>query len=579
MRLPASARYLRPFKLYLVVGPLMKTLEVVFDLLTPLVIAWMVDGGIRAGDSSVVARGGGLLLLFAFLGFCSTLVCQKMASLTSQGMGTQVRHDLFEAIGRLSFQDLDAFGTPSLITRITNDVNQLQLAVAMLIRQVIRWPVLAVGSLVCALAIDPLLGSIFCICLPLTLGIFYVVMKKSIPYFASMQQKLDAIGRIVREALDGTRVIRAFSREDFEQARFEAAANDQAQTAVAVGRLSALLNPSTFLVLNGGICLVLFLGAGQVWEGRLEQGQVMALIGYMNQLLVSVAFIANLVVIFTRAAASLKRVDPVLEFEPSVPELATQPVQVHWEAPALRFCDASFAYPGAEKPALSHLSLSLEPGEVLGVIGGTGSGKSTLGNLIPRFYDVQSGAVEVFGANVRDYPFEQLRSLVAVTPQASSLLSGTIRDNLLWRNPQATDEELWAALRAAQAESFVAQKPLGLDEPVDAGGKNFSGGQRQRLCIARALVGQPSLLVLDDAASALDFATDAALRHSLRQLDSAPACVIISQRVASVRQAAKICVLDHGQVAGLGTHEELWESCPLYREICLSQMDAQEVLA
>ncbi len=574
-----ARHFFGPYRRWLVAGPLMKTLEVVFDLLTPLVIAWMIDSGVRQQDGSVVVRGAVALVLFAFCGFGFTLVCQKMASLASQGMGTDVRRALFAAVNRFSFADIDRFGTPSLITRVTNDVNQLQVAVAMLIRQVIRWPVLAVGAIVCALAIDPVLGAVFCLCLPATLTVFYLVMRRSIPSFSSLQAKLDRIGTIVREALSGVRVVRAFSREGFEERRFERAAADQAADAVAAGRLSALLNPSTFLILNAGICAILWLGAGQVWAGDLQQGELMALIGYMNQVLVSVAYIANLVVIFTRAQASAERVCEVLRWEPSVKDPGGEVPAAVPGACAVAFEDVSFAYPGAGRRALEDVSVKLAPGEVLGVIGGTGSGKSTFANLVGRFYDVSAGSVCMLGTDVRDWPFAGLRPVVSFVPQESALLSGTIRDNLCWRDASATDEELWEALERAQAADFVRSRPEGLDAPVEAGGKNFSGGQRQRLCIARAIVGAPRVLVMDDAASALDYATDARLRAALGSWEGAPARIVVSQRVASVRHADRILVLDRGRVAGLGTHEELVERCPVYRETCLSQLEREEVLA
>ncbi|TGY60140.1 ABC transporter ATP-binding protein [Coriobacteriaceae bacterium] len=574
-----ARRFFGPYRRWLVLGPLMKTLEVVFDLLTPLVIAWMIDSGVRRGDASVVTRGAVALVAFAFCGFGFTLVCQKMASLASQGMGTDIRRELFAAVNRFSFADVDRFGTPSLITRITNDVNQLQVAVAMLIRQVIRWPVLAVGAIVCALALDPVLGSVFCLCLPATLLVFYLVMRRSIPYFVSMQAKLDRIGTIVREALAGVRVVRAFSREGFEERRFERAATDQAADAVAAGRLSALLNPATFLILNVGVCAILWLGAGQVFAGDLEQGELMALIGYMNQVLVSVAYIANLVVIFTRAQASAGRVAEVLDWEPTVRDPGGPVPAPVACAPAVAFEGVSFTYPGGGRPALDGITVSIGPGEVLGVIGGTGSGKSTLADLVGRFYDVSSGSVSVLGTDVHAWPFAGLRSAVSFVPQESALLSGTIRGNLLWRDGSATDDELWEALERAQAADFVRGRPEGLDAPVEAGGRNFSGGQRQRLCIARALVGSPQVLVMDDAASALDFATDARLRVALGSWEGGPARIVVSQRVASVRHADRILVLDRGRVAGLGTHAELVETCPVYRETCLSQLEREEVLA
>ena len=578
------------FRRYMVIGPACKLIEVVFDLLTPLVIAQMIDKGIGAHDVNAVVRYGAVLAAMAVIGISFTLVCQKMAALTSQGMGTDIRGALYEHINKLSYAELDRFGTPSLITRITNDVNQVQLAVALGVRMLIRWPFLAVGSMVAALAIDLKLGIIFLICTPAIGLVFWFVMARCIPYYKQLQAKLDRIALICREGLSGARVVRAFVREDHERERFAQAADDQANTAIAVGKLSSILNPVTFLVMNLGVCAILWVGGIQVNVGELTQGQVMAFVNYMTQTLTSIVYVANLVVVFTKASASASRINEVLNCVPSITDEDNQLVTLPEPGnaapvPALSFDHASFSFGAGAANAVSDVTLELPLGKTLGIIGGTGSGKSTLVSLIPRLYDAGTGSVSVMGADVRAWPLDQLRHVVATVPQRASLVSGTIRSNLTWRDEAATDEELWAALDMAQASEFVRNKPQGLDAPVEAGGKNFSGGQRQRLTIARALVGSPQILIMDDSASALDFKTDAALRHAIRERSVRGAAegglplttVIVSQRVSTVRDADMICVLDHGSVAGLGTHDELYASCQLYREICQSQLRREEL--
>lgn len=581
------------FRRYMVIGPACKLIEVIFDLLTPLVIAQMIDKGIGSHDVSAVIHYGMLLAAMAVIGISFTLVCQKMAALTSQGMGTDIRGALYQHINKLSYAELDRFGTPSLITRITNDVNQVQLAVALGVRMLIRWPFLAVGSMCAALAIDLKLGMIFLICTPAIGLVFWFVMARCIPYYRQLQAKLDRIALICREGLSGARVVRAFVREDHERERFAQAADDQANTAIAVGKLSSILNPVTFLVMNLGVCAILWVGGIQVNVGELTQGQVMAFVNYTTQTLTSIVYVANLVVVFTKASASASRINEVLNCEPSITDEDNEPVALP-QAPAtdvdapvsaLSLSHTSFSFGAGAANAVNDVTLELPLGKTLGIIGGTGSGKSTLVSLIPRLYDASTGSVSVMGADVRTWPLDQLRHVVATVPQRASLVSGTIRSNLTWRDESATDEELWAALDMAQASEFVRNKPQGLDAPVEAGGKNFSGGQRQRLTIARALVGSPQVLIMDDSASALDFKTDAALRHAIRERSVRGAVegglplttVIVSQRVSTVRDADMICVLDHGSVAGLGTHDELYTTCQLYREICQSQLRREEL--
>lgn len=578
-------RFSGPYMRYFVLGPLCKLIEVFFDLLTPLVIARMIDRGVIAGDVHAVIVSGVALVAMAVVGLAFTLVCQKMAALCSQGIGTEVRGALYAHVNELSSAELDRFGTPSLITRITNDVNQVQVAVALGVRQLIRWPLLAVGSMVAALLIDVRLGLVFLVSTPLIGVIFWVVMARCVPYFVKMQAALDRIALVCREGLSGVRVVRAFVREDHERERFREATKEQASIATAVGSLSSILNPATFLIMNVAVCVILVLGGQSVNVGGLTQGQVMAFVNYMTQTLLSIVYVANLVVVFTRASASAARINEIFATEPSVRDVADQA----WEkpacstdVPALAFDHVTFSY-GSGAPALSDVTLALYPGMTLGVIGGTGSGKSTLVSLISRLYDPSAGAVSVMGENVRSWPLSSLRHEVALVPQRASLVAGTIRSNLLWRDSGASDDELWEALEVAQAADFVKAMPQGLDSAVEAGGKNFSGGQRQRLTIARALVGSPSILVMDDSASALDMRTDAALRHAVRELGKCDAAagkpplttVIVSQRVSAVRSADVICVLDHGALAGLGTHEQLLETCGLYREICDSQLKGE----
>lgn len=578
------------FRRYMVIGPACKLIEVIFDLLTPLVIAQMIDKGIGAHDVSAVVRYGMVLAAMAVIGISFTLVCQKMAALTSQGMGTDIRGALYQHINKLSYAELDRFGTPSLITRITNDVNQVQLAVALGVRMLIRWPFLAVGSMCAALAIDLKLGIIFLICTPAIGLVFWVVMARCIPYYKQLQAKLDRIALICREGLSGARVVRSFVREDHERERFAQAADDQANTAIAVGKLSSILNPVTFLVMNLGVCAILWVGGIQVSVGELTQGQVMAFVNYMTQTLTSIVYVANLVVVFTKASASASRINEVLNCVPGIADEGNQPVALPKpgnvaSVPALSLSHASFSFGAGAANAVNDVTLELPLGKTLGIIGGTGSGKSTLVSLIPRLYDASTGSVSVMGVDVRTWPLDQLRRVVATVPQRASLVSGSIRSNLTWRDEAATDEELWVALDMAQASEFVRNKPQGLDAPVEAGGKNFSGGQRQRLTIARALVGSPQILIMDDSASALDFKTDAALRHAIRERSMRGAAkgglplttVIVSQRVSTVRDADVICVLDHGSVAGLGTHDELYATCRLYREICQSQLRREEL--
>ncbi len=576
------ARFLKQFKREVLIGPVFKLTEAVFELIVPLVMAQIIDVGIANGDRGYVLRMGGVMVLLGLVGLGCALICQYCAARASQGFGTVLRSEMFRHINTLSHGEIDQIGTPSLITRITNDVNQLQLAVAMLIRLVVRAPFLVIGATVMALLLDWKLACIFFVAAPLMALVLYLVMSRSIPFYRIIQKKLDRISLITRENLSGVRVIRAFSRQEKEKERFAQASEDQMSTSIAVGRISALLNPLTSAIINLAIAAVIWFGGFRVDAGGMTQGEVIAFVNYLNQILLAMIVVANLVVIFTKAAASATRVDEVLELHPSIVNRVSRPAQEVEGSPEIAFDAVSFAYPDAGAYSLSDISFTVARGQTLGIIGGTGCGKSTLVNLIPRFYEVSQGSLKVDGVDVRDYPMEQLRGKVGIVPQRAVLFSGTLRQNMQWRKQDATDEEIWQALETAQAASFVRKMPDGLDSVILQGGKNLSGGQKQRLTIARALVGEPEILILDDSASALDFATDAALRRAIAKFSAGRGnrmtTIIVSQRANTVRYADQIVVLDDGKAAGIGTHEQLLESCQTYREIYWSQNERQEAV-
>ena len=577
------ARFLKQFKREVLIGPVFKLTEAVFELIVPLVMAQIIDVGIANGDRGYVLRMGGVMVLLGLVGLGCALICQYCAARASQGFGTVLRSEMFRHINTLSHGEIDQIGTPSLITRITNDVNQLQLAVAMLIRLVVRAPFLVIGATMMALLLDWKLACIFFVAAPLMALVLYLVMSRSIPFYRIIQKKLDRISLITRENLSGVRVIRAFSRQEKEKERFAQASEDQMSTSIAVGRISALLNPLTSAIINLAIAAVIWFGGFRVDAGGMTQGEVIAFVNYLNQILLAMIVVANLVVIFTKAAASATRVDEVLELHPSIVNRVSRPAQEVEGSPEIAFDAVSFAYPDAGAYSLSDISFTVARGQTLGIIGGTGCGKSTLVNLIPRFYEVSQGSLKVDGVDVRDYPMEQLRGKVGIVPQRAVLFSGTLRQNMQWRKQDATDEEIWQALETAQAASFVRKMPDGLDSVILQGGKNLSGGQKQRLTIARALVGEPEILILDDSASALDFATDAALRQAIAKFSAGRGnrmtTIIVSQRANTVRYADQIVVLDDGKAAGIGTHEQLLESCQTYREIYWSQNERQEAVA
>lgn len=571
-------RFLKDYKKECIIGPICKLVEAILELFVPLVMAKIIDVGVKNGDSGYVIKMGGLLVLFAALGLSFALVCQYWASKASQGFGTKVRSALFAHINSLSHAELDKLGTPSLITRMTNDINQVQQSVAMSIRLLTRAPFIVAGALVMAMTINLKMSVIFFISALLIAVTLYFVMSKSIPIFTAMQKKLDKIGLISRENLSGNRVIRAFSKQKTEKERIDNATEDLAKTSIRVSRLSALLSPVTYAVTDLAIVAVVWFGAMNVNNGSgMLSGDIIALVNYLTQILLAMIVVANLVILLTKASASAKRIDDVFKTQPSVVEKNHDNIKIFSDndTPKIKFSDVSFTY-GDGADELSNISFEIKRGQTVGIIGGTGSGKSTLIGLIPRFYDVKSGCVSVDGVNVKEYPFLQLRGQMGIVPQQSVLFSGTVRDNMKWGNKNATDEEIIKALKIAQAYEFVSKLPKGLDSYVEQGGKNFSGGQKQRLCIARGIATNPKILILDDSFSALDFATDAALRKALKENTENMTVIIVTQRCSTIRNADLILVMDDGELAGQGTHEELFDSCETYRDICLSQLSETE---
>ncbi len=568
------ARYLKHFKLNVTIGPLCKLTEAIFELIVPLVMAEIIDNGIANGDNDYILHHGITLIALAVLGLMCALVCQYMASVASQGVGTRLRADLYAHINSLSYKEIDDLGTPAMVTRITNDVNQVQTAVAMLIRLVVRAPFLVIGATIMAFTIDAKLSLIFLGAMAAIVLIMYPIMTATVKLFKKQQRSLDGVSRITRENLSGVRVVRAFSRQDYEQERFEETAEEYRKLAVKAGRINALLNPAIFIVVNTAYLLIVWLGGKTVLAGELSQGQVIALINYMTQISLALVVVANLVTIFTKAAASSARINEVFDMKPSVVGAESDPEESE-SAPAIEFDSVSFAYNGGEH-ALEDISFSLQKGETLGIIGGTGSGKSTLVNLICRFYDCTSGSVKLNGADVGSYKTNTLRRKIAVVPQKTELISGSLRDNIAFGNPDVTDEDIQKALSVAQAKEFTDKLDGGLSSRILQGGKNLSGGQKQRLAIARAVAQSPEILILDDSSSALDYATDAQLRRAIKE-DISVTTVIVSQRANSIRHADLIICLDDGRAVGMGTHAHLLKTCDVYREICRTQYTEQEL--
>ena len=566
-------RYLKNYKLNLTLGPLAKLTEAIFELIVPLVMSDIIDNGIDGdGGLEYVLSHGAIMVALGVLGLACALTCQYLAAKCSQGFGTELRNDLFRHINTLSFKELDKFGTPSIVNRLSSDVNQLQYMVAMLIRLVIRAPFLVIGAAVMAMTINLKLSLIFIAAAPLIAVVLYFIMSRSIPLYKNVQQKLDKVAQITRENLSGVRVVRAFSEQEYEKDRFDKSADELTRGAIVVGRISALLNPATFVIINAAIIAILWFGGGLVNTGEMTQGEVFAFVNYMTQISLALVVVAQLVVTVTKAIASGTRVVELLDATPSITDDGNAEVDTSVDAPAVKFDHVSFGY-NEGKYTLTDLTLTVPRGASVGVIGGTGSGKSTLVNLLARFYDVSEGSVELFGTDVKKYPLKQLRRTVAYVPQNTMLFSGTIRSNLLMGGRDADDETLWKCLETAQAASFVREKEKGLDSVVMQGGKNFSGGQRQRLAVARALAAHSDILVLDDSSSALDFATDLNMRTAINATRGDTTLFLVSQRATSLKDCDVIVVLDGGLVAGIGKHDDLLKTCDVYREIYLSQTD------
>ena len=566
--------YLRGFGRECVLGPLFKLLEASFELIIPLIVARIIDVGILRGDTSAIVRLVGVMALLGLVGLISAVTAQYFAAKAAIGFSARLRHALMAHIQSLSYTELDTLGASTLITRMTSDVNQVQSGVNMCLRLLLRSPFVVFGAMIMAFTIDFQAALVFVGVIAVLCVIVFSIMLVTIPMYRSVQGQLDSVTAATRENLTGVRVLRAFCKEQDETQRFERRNQLLAKMQRAVGRVSAAMNPLTYVAINLAVILLIRTGALRVSQGSLTQGQVVALYNYMSQILVELVKLANLIILLTKAWACGDRIAGVLAVTSSQQDGSrpSDPAQ----RGSVAFEDVSLRYAGAGALSLEGISLRAAPGQVIGVIGGTGSGKSSLVSLIPRFYDATAGRVLVGGVDVREQQLAALRSRIAVVPQRATLFQGTIRSNLLWGNEQATDDDLREALRIAQALDVVDAKPLGLDEPVEQGGRNFSGGQRQRLTIARALVRRPDVLILDDSASALDYATDARLRRAIAQMQPRPTTFIVSQRASSVRFADRILVLDDGRLAGSGTHEELLASCPVYQEIYASQFDAKE---
>ena len=567
-------KFLKGYWFKTVSGPFFKLIEAVFELITPLVVAWVIDTAIpegQQGDYTALITGGVIIIALGVLGLGFSLTAQFFASRASLGFGTNLRRELYAHVNTFSYRELDLFSTPSLITRLTADINQTQQAVAMFIRLVTRAPFIIVGSIVMAMIIDLKLSLIFLAVAVVVGAILFIILTTTMPKYKEVQSKLDTVTLYTRENLSGARVVRAFGAEEREKRTFNAAADSLSRASIRVGALSALLNPLTYAVLNVAIIALLFFGGKQVYYGNLTQGEVIALVNYMMQILNALVVFANLLVIFTKASASAARINEVFDVKSSMTE--GKGAVPRENEPAIEFKDVTFYYANSPSPSLSNINLTVTKGASIGVLGGTGSGKSTLVSLIPRLYDVTEGEVRVFGVNVKEYSGAQIGSIISMAPQKAVLFSGTVRDNMLWGKADATDEEIQNALTVSQSAEFVNAFPEKLDKQILQGGKNLSGGQRQRLTVARALVSNPEILILDDSSSALDFATDAKLRKALSSMreKTGLTTVTVSQRATTVRHCDLIVVMDEGRIAGMGTHEQLFETCEVYREICSSQ--------
>ena len=595
--------YMKDYKLESILGPLFKMLEASFELFVPLVVARMVDVGIRGRDSGYILKMGGVLVLLALIGLACSLTAQYFAAKAATGAATSLRNDLFSHIGRLSYTEIDTVGTSTLITRMTSDINQVQSGINMTLRLLLRSPFVVFGAMVMAFTVDVRSAFVFVVTIPVLCVVVFGIMAVSMPLYKSVQRQLDKVLLTTRENLLGVRVIRAFNRQKSETEKFDRENGNLVRMQVFVGKISALLNPVTYVIINIAVVAVIWVGAEQADSGIITQGKVIALVNYMSQILVELIKMANLIIIISKAVACMNRVDSIFKVESSIEDKGRHgsrkpgfqnsgsqnsgsqnpgPQNSGPQNPALRipkveFKDMEFVYAGAKEPALKDISFCAMAGQTIGVIGGTGSGKSTLVNLIPRFYDAASGQVLVDGTDVKEYSLDELRDKTGVVPQKSVLFKGTLRDNMRWGKQDASDEEIYRALDTAQAREFVDSKGEGLALYIDQGGHNLSGGQRQRLTIARALVRRPEILIMDDSASALDFATDARLRKAIRENTGDMTVFIVSQRATTIKSADTILVLDEGRLAGMGTHKELLKDCQVYREICLSQLSKEEV--
>lgn len=566
--------YLKEYKKESIIAPLFKMLEASFELLVPLVMSAIVETGIKNQDMGYIAKMGGILVLLAVVGLTCSIVAQYFAAKAAIGFGKNVRRDLFAHINRLSYQELDQAGTSTLITRMTNDINQMQSGVNMFLRLFLRSPFIVFGAMIMAFVVDVKAAMVFVVAIPLLSIVVFGIMLYSIPLYQKVQKAVDRVLLITRENLAGARVIRAFNRQQDEKTDFREGSETLYKIQMFVGKVSAVMNPVTYIIVNVAIIAIIWVSGIRVNTGRLEQGQVIALVNYMSQILVELVKLANLIILLTKAMACSKRVGEVFAMEPSIVE-AEHTKSGEGSKYKVQFNHVTFTYAGSKEPSLQDISFQAEEGQTIGIIGGTGCGKSTLVNLIPRFYDVTEGEVLVDGVNVKDYKFTDLREQIGIVPQKAVLFNGTIADNLRWKKKDASIEEMDRALKIAQAKDVIESKRNGLDEIVLQGGKNLSGGQRQRLTIARALVGDPKVLILDDSASALDFATDANLRSAIKNETRGMTVFIVSQRASTIKQADQIIVLDDGQMVGIGTHDELMESCEVYKEIVHSQEDGQ----
>lgn len=570
-------RYIKGYEKQAVLAPLFKMLEATFELFVPLVVASIIDTGIKNGDAVFIWQRCGLLILLAAIGLTCSLTAQYFSAKAALGFSTALRRDLFRHINTLSYSELDGIGTPTLVTRMTSDINQVQNGVNLTLRLLLRSPFIVIGALIMAFSISPKLTLLFIGVTIMVSLIIWAIMRVTVPIYHEAQNGLDRVTLLTRENYVGARVVRAFARQADELAAFVETNDHLKNLQFAAGRISALMNPLTYLVVNLAVVALLLRGGVEVDAGKLTQGEVIALINYMSQILLSLLRLADLVVSVTRALASGMRVNEILNTHTTMQDPGTAELAVNDAAEAAKFEHVTFTYKDAGAPSLTDITFTARPGETIGVIGGTGSGKSTLIDLVCRFYDADNGGVALFGHDVKQYSFAQLRRLVGVVPQQAVLFTGTIRDNMQWAAPGASDEEIWQALEIAQAAEFVRGKPGMLDAPVETAGRNFSGGQRQRLTIARALVPKPKILILDDSASALDFATDAALRKAIKEETHGMTVFIVSQRAASVQRADHILVLDDGKLVGDAPHAELLRSCEVYKEICLSQLSKEEV--